>query len=1156
MIKRLIVIVFLAFVPASVWMSRAKAADQGLVGWWKFDEGSGTVAADSSGNGRDGTLVSDPVWRQDGVHNGCLFFDGAQSHVRVPNQDSLNPGSGSFTFAFWANVDTAPGTTGTTNWDLAVNKRDSGSVGYYIGADRNQGTADQTGYRFMLGDTGATRRDTPFVTVPLGEWVFVAAVLDRDMDEHRISVDGGQSWATATPPPGPIAPNVDLGIGWDIGVNNYWFHGRIDDVRLYNWPLSTNELAIVMEGGEGFPAALRPDPEDGAVLGATWVNLMWMPGSFAVSHDLYLGTSFDDVNDGAEGTFVGNLATNLQILGFTGFPVPDGLVPGATYYWRVDEVNDADPDSPWKGDVWSFTVQPKIAHDPVPHDGARYIATDVTLGWTAGFGAKLHTVYFGDSFDDVSAASGGASQADTTYVPGPLEPSGTYYWRVDEFDAETTHTGDVWSFTTIPAISIVDPNLVGWWKLDEGSGTTALDWSGHENHGSLVDGPKWVEGIFGGALKLGPANYVELNAVADDLTSNEVTLSAWINTADTGTWVWWFSCNTASGGNVVILGLISGQITLYENGEEIHSKTLVHDSQWHHVAYTRIGDQGYLYVDVVLQGTHDASYNFSADNLWSIGQEYDAGPNPGDFLDGIVDDVRIYNMSMTQDQILELLRGDPVYAGSPSPAHGSTSDVVRALPLNWSPGESASQHAVYFGTDRDAVAGADTSDTTGLFRGLQTGTSYTPPEGVEWAGGSYYWRIDEHNTDGTVTKGNTWKFSVADYILIEDFEAYNDIASGEPGSNLVYETWLDGFGIATNGSTMGYTVAFQPSMETDIVHGGRQSAPMMYDNTTATLSEVTRTLTAQNWTEHGVKTLGLWFHGTSGNTGKLYVKVNGSKVVYDGDALDMQRGWQAWNIELTSFGVNLQSVTSLVIGVEGSGATGTLLLDDIRLYALSREFITPVQPDAARLIGHWKFDGDTLDYSGLGNNGIANGVPTYALGKIGQALSFDGFDDYVEIDSVTASITSDDITLAGWVNTADTGNVYWFSCNGPAGSTANVVLFGILGGQAAIYDTSAAEGHSSTLVNDSEWHHLAYTRSGSTGSVYVDGTLENTHTANFTFTDPGNRWSIGQEWDDTTASNFLAGTLDDVRIYDYGLSYAEVAGLAGRTLPFDKPFGD
>ena len=82
---------------------------------------------------------------------------------------------------------------------------------------------------------------------------------------------------------------------------------------------------------------------------------------------------------------------------------------------------------------------------------------------------------------------------------------------------------------------------------------------------------------------------------------------------------------------------------------------------------------------------------------------------------------------------------------------------------------------------------------------------------------------------------------------------------------------------------------------------------------------------------------------------------------------------------------------------------------------------------------------------------------------------------------------------------------------------------------------------------------LTYTREGNTANVYVNGFLVGTEQAT------GNpavqtRWSIGQEWDDSTPSDWYTGMVDDVRIYNYPLSYAEVAGLAGRTQPFDKPF--
>ncbi|MFH1881146.1 MAG: carbohydrate binding domain-containing protein, partial [Planctomycetota bacterium] len=203
--------------------------------------------------------------------------------------------------------------------------------------------------------------------------------------------------------------------------------------------------------------ASKPVPEDGALHADTWVNLSWKPGDFALSHDVYFGDNFDDVNDGAAEAFRGNQASNYFVAGFPGFPYPDGLIPGTTYYWRIDEVNDLDPNSPWKGDVWSFGIPPKTAYAPDPADAAEQVNPGVTLRWTEGFGSKLHTVYFGENFDDVNNAAGGLPQGTLTYTPGPLKLAKTYYWRVDEFDIIETYKGDVWSFTTQGAVGSPDP---------------------------------------------------------------------------------------------------------------------------------------------------------------------------------------------------------------------------------------------------------------------------------------------------------------------------------------------------------------------------------------------------------------------------------------------------------------------------------------------------------------------------------------------------------------------------------------------------------------------------------------------------------------------------------------------------------------------------
>ena len=212
---------------------------------------------------------------------------------------------------------------------------------------------------------------------------------------------------------------------------------------------------------QAIPYARSPDPADGAMHLDTWINLGWKAGDFAVSHDIYLGENYDDVNNAAPDSdlFRGNQTAAFYVAGFPGFAYPEGLVPGTTYYWRIDEVNQADPNSPWKGDVWSFSIVPNTAYDPSPANGAEVEDPNtVTLSWTPGFGAKLHTVYLDDDYEEINNATGGMMQGAATYSPGPLEREKVYYWRVDEFDAVVTHKGDVWTFTTPGAVGHPRPS--------------------------------------------------------------------------------------------------------------------------------------------------------------------------------------------------------------------------------------------------------------------------------------------------------------------------------------------------------------------------------------------------------------------------------------------------------------------------------------------------------------------------------------------------------------------------------------------------------------------------------------------------------------------------------------------------------------------------
>jgi hypothetical protein len=200
-----------------------------------------------------------------------------------------------------------------------------------------------------------------------------------------------------------------------------------------------------------------PTPADGALHPDTWVSLEWGPGAYAASHDVYLGENFDDVDAGTGDTFQGNQPENYFTIGFPGFPYPDGLAPGTTYYWRIDDV-EADGVTKYRGKIWSFMIPPKTAYLPEPADGAGLVDPNTKLRWELGFGAKLHYVYFGDNFDEVNNAAGGLPQGSATYTPGPLKLAKTYYWRIDEFDIIDTHKGNVWSFTTQGGVASPNPS--------------------------------------------------------------------------------------------------------------------------------------------------------------------------------------------------------------------------------------------------------------------------------------------------------------------------------------------------------------------------------------------------------------------------------------------------------------------------------------------------------------------------------------------------------------------------------------------------------------------------------------------------------------------------------------------------------------------------
>ena len=417
----------------------------GLVGYYTLDEGAGNIAYDMSGNGHDGILHNGVTWISQGYKGSGIHLDGT-TNTRI-ELGTWNPaeGTGQLSLTLWIRWAGGGGT-----YQGLIGKRDAWpatTMFQFQVRPENGGTFRlETGTYAVVSPNGTL---TPFVQT----WAHVAATFDGTTCRLYLNgeeiTSGGFAFNTA-------GETSNMGIGCVTGGgagysgNGEVFSGDIDEVRIYNRALSDTEILATMAGAI-WPYAFAPSPANGALHSDTWATLSWSAGETAISHDVYIGDNLEDVNDGAAETFRGNFATTFFVVGFPGYPYPNGLVPGTTYYWRIDEVNDSDPNSPWKGSVWSFTVPAKTAYNPTPADGTKFIDPDANLSWSAGLGSKSHTVYFCDNFDDVNNAATGLPQANTTYDPGPLELNKTYYWRVDEFDIFTTHKGNVWSFTTARA---------------------------------------------------------------------------------------------------------------------------------------------------------------------------------------------------------------------------------------------------------------------------------------------------------------------------------------------------------------------------------------------------------------------------------------------------------------------------------------------------------------------------------------------------------------------------------------------------------------------------------------------------------------------------------------------------------------------------------
>jgi len=451
-----------------------------------------------------------------------------------------------------------------------------------------------------------------------------------------------------------------------------------------------------------------------------------------------------------------------------------------------------------------------IASKPRPSDQANNVYQNVVLSWTPGIYATTHDVYFGTNFDDVNNAKrdsipqgvqANLDQVDTSYdPPGLLEFSQTYYWRVDEVNGPDVWKGKVWSFTVEPFVYPIQ-NI------------TATASSSHSTN-------------------MGPENTINGSGLNEDYEHSTDNKTMWLSsgTGPQPNWIryefdrvyklfelWVWNSNWPL---ETIFGLGLKEVTI-EYSTDANDWTQLNGV---HVFEQATGLDDYVHNTIIpFEGVVAKYVRITANSNWGGGSQY-----------GLSEVLFFYK---------------PVRPRDPSPEDEAT-DVALDAVLGWQAGRDADTHDVYFSTDWEAVVNGTVEVST------VSETSYEP-NSLE-LGRTYYWKVDEVNITEVPTtwQGDLWSFSTVDYLVVDDFEDYNN---SEP--ERIFDTWVDGWGIAENGSQVGYDAA--PFAERSIVHSGSQSMPFFYDNTGAAVySEALRTFdTAQDWTGNGIEMLTLFFRG-------------------------------------------------------------------------------------------------------------------------------------------------------------------------------------------------------------------------------------------------------------------------------------------------------
>jgi hypothetical protein len=496
------------------------------------------------------------------------------------------------------------------------------------------------------------------------------------------------------------------------------------------------------------------------------------------SHKL-MTRKWSSITQGEKGRLIGENLNGTQILGNH----------DRAFWWdyfqpafqsRKNAYNDPNttftPDVDWPLDPCTSWFRPATNNDIDFNDTTVTVTWDTdadsdsqviltnNFAWSYACWADAATYYMDGYTADACSAT-----LETSHSLGiprtDLVPGDPYEYRIRSATDANVPDQNVYHHRS----SFNDPNIVGHWKFEKGTGTTAYDSAG-DNDGTIYGQPNWVDGMVDTyALALdGDGNYVGCGATNISEYGGQdgaVTISAWVKPEDVSKYncatryfggVHYFSAGTTVSGR---LRTMVRDVNSNVNYWPISSGTIEADT-WTHIVFILDGGVGYKFyingeLDVETSNTNLGLYNYSTTSSY-IGKGFDSSSS----FEGGIDDVRIFNRVLGLNEVDQLYYKESAFW--PTPADGAEGiDPNTDYYLNWRVGTLVD----WDNPDWHFKVAFGSSDPPDYLAYPYDPNAYVPVKRIYETqldpNTPYYWRIDTEKRSGEIVTGRVWSFETA-----------------------------------------------------------------------------------------------------------------------------------------------------------------------------------------------------------------------------------------------------------------------------------------------------------------------------------------------------------------------------------------------------------